>query len=185
MIEKWTLGELRQLEALGQSVKKLAAKEINREADAVYLFEALDEIPENWPSDKLGDGCHDVYCPKCARKTLKIGKKFLPKDYNGAIGDSGEGEHSRNCFMCGCPLPWSLLKYGMESEIEHYESELFFERFDKGECSENDWYWLWKVVEECLGCESYLNDYGHDVRRILIDLFIKSPKDRERTKKRE
>ena len=36
-----------------------------------------------------------------------------------------EGERARFCYWCDCPLPQSLLKYGMESELEHYESDYF------------------------------------------------------------
>jgi hypothetical protein len=155
-----SLGNLRQLEALRDKACELAASEIKREEPAFYLFEALDEIPEGFD-----DECSD-YCFKCAKKKVRKHRKLLPKDYDGPYQDHcNEGERLRACESCGCPLPQAMLKYGMESEIEHFEGEGFLS--DK-KPSDHDWYCLHTLANECLECEEHLNKYGNRVRNILV-----------------
>ncbi len=163
-----TLGELRQLEALAEKAREKAKSQIAAAQDtAFYFFEYTDQIPEGWSRD-LGEST-DAFCEKCVTRIKKkpAVKKQLASipDYDGPRGySSEEGESSRNCFGCGCPLPWAMLEYGMESELDHFETA--------DPVSPNDWYWLFKLAEECLGCETYLNEYGQRVRRVLVAAFL-------------
>lgn len=162
-----TLLELRQLEALAEKAKVKAKAAIDKEQHIAWrFFEYLDQIPEGWPQEY---GECDDFCRRCIDKIMKkpTVKKLLesvpnwdgPRDYSGE-----EGESSRNCLKCGCPLPWALLDYGMESELSHFESN--------DPTTANCWYWLHTLAEECLGCEEYLNIYGQRVRRILVGALL-------------
>lgn len=164
-----SLGELRQLEALAEKAKTNAAKAIKKESDAWRFFDALDQVPDGWDFGKHGD-CDD-FCRPCLDR---IAKRPAVKKLLDAVGWDGphrygddEGESSRNCYACGRPLPWALLKYGMEYELSHYE----WDGIHRTQASPNEWYWLWRLADECLTCETYLNDYGQRVRNVLRKAF--------------
>lgn len=163
-----TLELVRHIDLFRDRCHEKAKPEIKRERQAYYLFGAIDETPDNWPVDEAGDGCCDYYCHPCALRALKIGraKGSVPMgrfndEYDGPRADHcGEGESSRNCYFCGRPLPWALLTYGMESEVEHYTSKFFRERAVREGIDLNNWYWLWRVLDECSECETYMIEHG-------------------------
>lgn len=165
---KQALGVLRWIQCMRDICERKAKPQIRRERTAYYLFEALDEVPDGWPDD-LGEGVSDYYCLPCANKAIAKGRKAglaFPRGnrsetYDGPYQDhSGEGESSRNCYLCGRPLPWALLKYGMEAEVEHYTSQWFREKSVEYGVDADGWYWLWRVTDECAECDDYLLVFG-------------------------
>jgi hypothetical protein len=162
-IPSGTIGLLRALDYRRAWLRARARPMIRRESNAYYHFEALDEVPDGWPSE--WEGCEDYSwrgALQVLREARKAGVQGLD-EYNGPYRNhDSDGEFVRFCPVTGAPLPWSLLEGGMQSELDHFESEFFWTNIANRRL-DSDWYSLWRVCDEACGRDAYLSDYGQRI----------------------
>lgn len=156
---------LRMLDAFRDKARVLARYEIRRERQACRVIASYDEIPSGWIDwpDANFDPVADDVCYSCGERALNRQRKsgVLLDSHDGIQRDwSGEAEGSRNCAICGRPLSTALLKYGMESEWEHFGGDWFRSGAIKIGISKNEWYWIWRLLDETTGCDSYIEAYS-------------------------
>jgi hypothetical protein len=107
---------------IADALDKFAEEQGFRPADAYYI---VGEFNLREPNGKsvYSDEAH-LWCHKCAVKHLSRARRLMPRerraDHFICHTDARGEDTTRACMRCGKRLNYSLSKYGVESELEHF-----------------------------------------------------------------